>query len=167
MMGVGGVVLLRGEPPTNTSKTPWFLPSIHTRLAMKKCTKNKTREPAYGFVSDGWINLKFNEYLIGVLSCFVGGISEVGTGADGPNWVSLKKRENRGDKLQHKVTLSMASLVRSERTRIDGDLMSSAICPFRDLSSMFVQRAGEHTYTIGVILGIIIISQHGWWWWWW
>ena len=35
-VGVDGVAPLQGESPTNTPKTPWCLPSLHTRLAMKK-----------------------------------------------------------------------------------------------------------------------------------
>ena len=45
---------------------------------MRKSTKYETRGPEYGFVSNGCINLKFNEYLIGVHRvCFVGGIGWV------------------------------------------------------------------------------------------
>ena len=44
-VGVGGVARLQGESPTTTTKTPWCLPSLHTRLAVKQCTKIETRWP--------------------------------------------------------------------------------------------------------------------------
>ena len=68
---------------------------IHASL-WKKCTKSETRGPVYGFVSYGLMNLEFNRRS---LVCFVGGIGEVETSADGPNWGRLKKCfKNRGPK---------------------------------------------------------------------
>ena len=43
-VGIGGVAALQGGSPTNTSKTPWCMPSLHTRLAMEQYKNMKLED---------------------------------------------------------------------------------------------------------------------------
>ena len=47
-----GVATLQGESPMDTLKTYVYHHFTHASLS-QKCTKNETRGPLYGFVSDG------------------------------------------------------------------------------------------------------------------
>ena len=53
-VGVGVVTPLQGESPTNTSNTPWCLPSLHTRLVMKKNHEMKFEDPCMAM----WVMVK-------------------------------------------------------------------------------------------------------------
>ena len=92
-MGVSEVApLIQGESPTATSKTLSCLLSLHTRRHMKNAQKNRTWGPVHGFVSCGWINIKFYRVLNWCyLVSSVGGIGGVETSADGPNRGRFKK----------------------------------------------------------------------------
>ena len=68
-VGVDRVALLQGESPTNTSYALMLAITLYTPRYQINAQKLEGRGPVYDFVSDGCMNFKFNEYLIGVPSC--------------------------------------------------------------------------------------------------